>query len=87
MLHIKCFVKHQVSGCPAYALRGFGVASRCQVSGVRKEKLNSGHLTPDSLSSDRTFPLTIRGGMLTSALLDFTTHSARLDSLGEMNGL
>ena len=41
MLHIKCFVKRQVSGCPAYALRGFGVASRCQVSGVRKEKLNS----------------------------------------------
>jgi hypothetical protein len=40
-----------------------------------------------SSQSHRTFPLTIRGGMLTSAFLDFATHSARLDSLGEMNGL
>ena len=87
-------------GCPAYALLSYGVASRCQEKetlklkrvGVKRKspseaKRQRGTLKPQSLSKHRTFSLTIRGGMLTSAFLDFATHSARLDGLGEMDGL
>jgi len=74
----------------------------CQVSGKRnieaetcwseaeipsEAKRQRGTLKPQSLSKHRTFSLTMRGGMLTSAFLDFATHSARLDGLGEMDGL
>ena len=89
MLQIKCLVKHHS-------------VTRCQVSGKRnieaetcwseaeipsEAKRQRGTLKPRSLSNRRTFFLTMRGGMLTSAFLDFATHSARLDGLGEMDGL
>jgi hypothetical protein len=103
LIHYECQgVSLKVSGvrCRVSGVEVSGV--RCRVSGTinieaetcwseaeipSEAKRQRGTLKPQSLSNHRTFFLTMRGGMLTSAFLHFATHSARLDSLGEMDGL